>query len=220
MGGQMTEEELQRWRQALRKAEEEELASIEPEPSERDAALAEFVLTRSRMLAPKQRVTPLVSRRVMIGTGMLLAAGFAVALLPRRDDRLPDFTVAVQGDAQVLSPTPTVAPARVKSDSLFQVVLRPASGLKGEIETRTYVRQGEELLPVNGRFERHGQGTLRLQVQVRDLPGSREGTQQLVFIIARPGKLPGDEALRNALRSNVLHGDTWQLLQSQIFVER
>lgn len=220
MGGQMTQEERQRWRQALRKAEQEELASIEPEPSEHDAAIADFVLARSATAAPTRRVAPLVSRRAMIGTGMLLAAGLAVALLPRRGDGpLPDYMATLEGDSTEMAPPTSVGTPHVKSDSLFKAVLQPAADLKGEIEIRVYVRQGEELLPAT-RFERQGQGVLRLKLQVRDLPGSREGKQEMVFVIARPGKLPSDATLKNALRSSVLRGDTWQLLQRPILVER
>jgi hypothetical protein len=218
MGGQMTEEELQRWRQALRKAEDEELAAIEPERSERDAAIADFVVARAPHKVPR------FSRRAMLGTSLLLAASLAVVVLPRlgSDEPLPEYAQLVRGDERQMAPSPAPAdgPVHVRGDSLLHVELRPATAVKGEVETRVYVKQGAEVSPSAGRFERSGPGVLRLKLPVRELPERREGMLTLLFVIGRPGKLPSLEAVKRALSAGASRGDHWLLLQSQILVEQ
>jgi hypothetical protein len=218
---------------------EEKLAAYRPmgeEEKERLAARIVSVLAEGKgarglpivNLAPRPRRAPR-AWQLGIAAGLALAAGFAVwsARVPSapvamtQGDALPAYAlVTSSGDRATrgAEAPPSSDAIEVAPDSTLDVLLRPATVVKGPVSVRAF------LAPADGGAVRDwapelrvsADGAIAIQGTAGELLGAPEGTWDLVFALGRPSDLPGSaEAVGRALAGSET-ARRWQLLVRRV----
>lgn len=152
-------------------------------------------------------------RMIPQSIGVLVMAAAAVLVVPRL--RAPSAMVAYHPElrsTRELGSSAAGGPVRLDRDSILTLTLRPDKPVEGDMAARVYVRRGERLerwldsLPANThkRFE--------VAVPVAGSPLESKGDHELVFVIGRPGHLPSEEALNEAVRRGSGGTNEWQVL--------
>lgn len=137
---------------------------------------------------------------------------------------LPVYTVALSGGAQTYrgEPVPPSGPPLFVPGSLLTLDVRPEQPVEGPVEVRALAAPlagAGEILPLpedlvevaggNARFR----GTLGREIQLRP------GTWRIWIVAGRPGKIPKESALRDALRAGETRHAGWQAVSTDLRVE-
>ncbi len=162
------------------------------------------------------KVLPFRRRFVVWGGGLGLAAAaalVAVLVLPGSLRPLPTYTVALRsGDGSVrgVGPNPTSPPTFSKG-SRFELVLRPATAVAGEVALRCFLISSEggarRAFPACNRAESSGGGSLRVVGTVGAEIELVPGDWTLWALVARPGELPADPPIPGSAAP--VAGDRW-----------
>ncbi len=147
------------------------------------------------------KILPFRRHLALWGGGLGLAAAaalVAVLVLPGRSASLPSYTVALlSGDGSVRGggPHPT-SPPTFSTGSRFELVLRPATAVPGEVALRCFLISsagGEQrAFPACDGAESSDDGSLRVVGTIGTEIELVPGDWTLWALIARPGELPAD----------------------------
>jgi hypothetical protein len=152
----------------------------------------------------RAKVLPFRRRAPYLG-GLLAAAAALFFLLlgrPGAPDPLPEYRVELLGGAREVrsgdeSP-PRGAPLYLPGNQL-EVVLRPQAATQGEVAVRCFLERDGDLRPWDVPVEISDRGAVRIAGEIgRELP-LEPGRFTLHLAVGRPGDLPDEAALREAL---------------------
>jgi hypothetical protein len=166
------------------------------------------------------------SWKVAAWTAALAAAATVVLVLRTGPvappEELPRYALHVTGRAAVLGgdTAPTSPVVHLASGGLLQLDLRPSRAPADTVDVQPYLRQGERLMRWPMGLHRTDLGVFRLSVPVAAVPELQPGTWEILVVVGRAGRLPGDaEVSRVAGGGTIPAMADWQLLRQAVMVE-
>jgi hypothetical protein len=169
--------------------------------AERPAVATPRPVVASPPAAPAKNVLPFRRRAVVWGGGLGLAAAavlVAVLNLPGSSAPLPSYVAELKGNRSARGPSGTEAPGipTFSPGARFELVLRPAEAVKGNVALRCLlVAAGggpPRPFPACDDVKRSDDGSLLVTGTVGSGIAGPPGAWTLWAIVARPGDLPKD----------------------------
>ncbi|MEP7126270.1 MAG: hypothetical protein ABJE95_35390 [Byssovorax sp.] len=137
------------------------------------------------------------SRWIAIGSGLAMAAGFALFLALRpttgpANEALPAFeTVFVRGVKEQRG-ADDGEPIRVRAGAVITAAVRPAMPVKGPIAARAWLTRGASAVALATTFELSDDGAVRLVARFGSAQAIDPGAADLVIAVCRPEALPAE----------------------------
>lgn len=166
-----------------------------------EAPRASSEVSRGSVVVPLRRRAPARSLAWAGAAVGVLAAAAALVLVLRAPAAppLPGYSLEVlssegplRSDGRTAESAATV---RLRPDTRFQAVLRPATAVTGPVAVRVYERTKGGLRVVPAETEVADGGAVRLTGRAGDLFGAGGGEREILVVIGRPEAIPGPEAL-------------------------
>jgi hypothetical protein len=184
-------------------------------------ASAGKTLAKSRAPGSRTRARWLVPSVV----GVTLAAAAAAVLVLQRsrpnrllvaENALPAYSLAVTGgDQPTRSASASASPEiTVRVDSRLEILLRPATGVNGNVSVAGFIGQGGAWRPWNPPVQISTEGSARVAGTAGELMGVAPGTWDIALAVGRPGTLPSEADVEAELSHPARHD--WQLFSSRV----
>jgi len=183
--------------------------AFQPMSAERRAAILSNVLRGDggESLATAQTRKPTSYRRkaIVIASALSLAAAIAMFFVFRSPPPLPVYALFIEGGATVRgTPRAPVSPEapvelHLSPGGRARITLAPTTAVRGGVEARFFVASAGAVRPWSPATRVTEQGTIEIDdVRAERMPsdpGARQREIDLWIALARPGRMPGDEAL-------------------------
>ncbi|WP_437313099.1 hypothetical protein [Sorangium sp. So ce385] len=170
-------------------------------PSLSPAAAQVATSAASTAPQPKTVIAPLRARRralvAMASTGLLATAAAALLLFrPAAGPPFPGYTLSIAGGERNARGAPGAPAApRIGPGSLVELVLRPATPVRGPVAVRGVLVQGGRRETWRPPVEITADGVVRIAGTREALfPGLPDGPWEVVLAVGRPDALPADPA--------------------------
>jgi len=193
---------------------------------------------RSRLL-PFRHVTPRfagwLAAAAVAASGLLLVVRGPAAMPP-----LPLYSAQLSGGIRTLrgAPGPATGPQLFAPGSRLSLVVRPEHPVAGEVEARSFLARGAEIVPLQQapqapqapqaapappappvpRLDISAAGVVRLQGTVGEEIRLPPGPSKVWIVVGRRGKIPAAGELAAALRAGRTHGRDWQAVSADLSV--
>jgi hypothetical protein len=197
---------------------------------QRTAPAVEPQEPRSRLL-PFRHVTPrfagwLAAAAAVAATGLLLVVRGPAAMPP-----LPLYGAELSGGIRTLrgAPGPAAGPQLFAPGSRLSLVVRPERPVAGEVEARSFLARGAEIVPLQlapqapqappaTRLDISAAGVVRLQGTIGEEIRLPPGPSTVWIVVGRRGKIPAAGELAAALRAGRTHDRDWQAVSADLSV--
>jgi hypothetical protein len=205
---------------------------------QRTAPAVEAREPRARLL-PFRHLTPrfagwlaAAAAAAVAAAGLLLVVRGPAAMPP-----LPLYSAELSGGIRTLrgAPGPAAGPQLFAPGSRLSLVVRPERPVAGEVEARSFLARGAEIVPLQQspqapqapqappappapRLDISAAGVVRLQGTIGEEIRLRPGPSRVWIVVGRRGKIPAAGELAAALRAGRTHDRHWQAVSADLSV--